>query len=296
MSNTLFWSPSDDPHTTSYGLQSSSYQVGPWVDLASVPHVVGGDDYLAGPPAQFFFVDASGTLGTWYRLRAVDDAGLASDWSYPFQVGETTDSASTSVLEVVQMALGCIGDTGVVTSITSPQTKAERFAALHYSRTRDTILRKVSPSWATRRGALVQLTDSVRDGWGYVYMAPPDMLRVLAFDLGYRGSVKPTDVRWAIEANNLGSGWVLTSDFAPPASVAYVAQITDPSVWTPDFLEAVVWGLAAKLALPMGVPTEKASTAFSMARLRLNEAIADDANDGRTDPPPDSEIITARSW
>lgn len=319
MSNTLYWDPSSDADVASYWLESAASSSGPWSALATVTHAIPGADYLAGPPAQFFYVHSAGTLSTWYRLRVRDSIAQYSAYCDPFQVGQTSAALSTSALDIVQMALAEVGETTTIASLVNPTTKGEKLGVLFYERTRDRMLRKLSPQWAVRRAALVQLTDHERAGWSYVYALPTDLLKVVDLDLGYRAGSQgmgtlyasslsgvPYDpsapatplpaAAWAIEANNTATGKVLCCDLAPGCSLVYIAQLVDPTLWSPDFTEAVLWGVAAKLAMPLAVKPDLAARAEQMARQTLAEAIADDANEQRPDRQPDSEIISARSW
>lgn len=301
MAATVRWAPSADADISRYEIQFSTSSQGPWTDLVSVQHAVGGANYNAGPSATFFYVDSSGGINRWYRLRAVDAIGGSSAWSYPFQAGAQPALTPTTELNVVQMALANIGETTTVASLTSPTTKAERLAVLFYGRTRDRILRKVAPSWATRRAPLVQLTDHSRPGWPYCYLLPPDQLRVLRVGPLYRGgdgiTAEVGSSRWALEADNIGTGRIICSDAAPgEAWVAYTAHITDPSLWTPDFADAVTWALSARLVTPLVVKSDTARDVIAMARQALSEAVGDDANERKGDPPPDPDFITVRSW
>lgn len=300
MSNTLYWEPSSDADIASYELQYAASATGPWSALATVAHNLQGADYSAGPPARFFYIHVGGTRSTWYRLRAVDSVPQYSPWSYPFQAdpsGPSGSSTTTTALDIIQMALAEVGETTTVASLTSPVTKAEKLAVLFYERTRDLVLRRVAPRFATRRAALVLLEDHERDGWAYCYQLPTDLLRVLAVDLGYRGGhlAPAADPRWAIEADNLGTGRILCCD-VEDAQLVYIARMEDPAAWDPSFTEAIVWALAAKLAMPLSVKPELAQKAVAMARQALEEASADTANESNPDPLPDSEFITGRSW
>lgn len=305
MSNTIYWDPSAEPDILRYELETAALNTGPWSTLASVSHAIPGPNYLAGPPAQFFYEHALGTLSTWYRLRTVDTALQASAWSAPFNIGLTSASLATSDIDVVQMALAEVGQTDPVTSLTAPTTKAEILAARFLPRVRNRLLRKLAPSWATRRARLVLLSDHERPGWTFVYQLPTDSLRPIGIDMGYRASPVAghlddtqqygANPRWAVEANNTATGKVFCCD-VPDATLVYTALIADPSLWDQGFLDAVVWGLAAKLAMPLSVKAELAQLATAMAKQSLLDAGADDSNEANPDPQPDSEFITGRSW
>jgi hypothetical protein len=207
---------------------------------------------------------------------------------------------------VLQMALANLGQTEVVTSITSPVSKAEKLGAIFFDRTRDRILAKHNWSWATRRALLTDVTTTeAKDGWSYAYTFPSDMVRFIAIDLGYRAGpppagfdpVNPTlpGARWAIEMNAAGTGRVLLTDVQAAVGV-YTAKVTNVDLWDPDAIDALAWALAAKLVMPLAVKADYAQLAERMARDTLANAIADDANEAYPDPEKTSEIITSRIW
>ncbi|SRR6266542_3241699 len=315
MSNTIYWDPSADADIASYLIESAPAPTGPWTTVAAVVDARPGPNYVAGPPAQFFVAHAAGTLSTWYRLSATDAASQTSDPSAVFQVGTSSTVIATSEVDVAQMALACLGSTATVTSIAAPVSKEERFVALFYPRLRDRLFKLLKPQWAVRRAPLALDTTALRPGWAYVYRLPPDLLQAVDIEgSGYRGGVplsiaypapygrdpsNPLNITpaapFAIEANNIGTGRVLCTDI-PDASLVYVARITDPSVWSPEFLEAVVWSLAARLVMPLAVKPDMAANALQWAKQFAADAAVSDLNEQHRSPMPDSEFITGRNW
>jgi hypothetical protein len=88
----LTWLPNTESDIAQYDWQRAPDNAGlpgAWTDLVSIPHAIPGPNY--DPDAnRFFYVDESGTVGDWYRERAVDTDGNASGWSDPFQPSEST--------------------------------------------------------------------------------------------------------------------------------------------------------------------------------------------------------------
>jgi hypothetical protein len=205
---------------------------------------------------------------------------------------------------ILQMAAANLGETTTVASLATPTTKTEKLGVLFLEPTRDRFLAKHNWSFATKRLPLTDITATEpREGWTHAYDLPADLLRVVEIDLGYRAGPPPTGfdpvhptlpgARWAIET--AGGKRILLCDIEG-ASLVYVARITDYALWDPDAVEAFIWMLSAKLAMPLSTSPEIAKLAETMARQTLAEAIADDANEARPDPVRDSEIIAARSW
>lgn len=98
MSVRIAWGPSTNTAIASYEVQSSSALGGPYVVLANVPHNLAGPDYDA-PAGLFFYIDAVGSLTTWYRLIAIDSAGNRSIPSAPLE----PTSASPTITNVVKV-------------------------------------------------------------------------------------------------------------------------------------------------------------------------------------------------
>lgn len=108
MSNTVYWNASTDADAASYELELSDSPTGTWAALATVTHTIGGAAYSAGPPPQFFYVHAAGTVLSWYRVRVLDGAAQYSPYSAPFRVGfsggldPTTSLTSTALLASIK--------------------------------------------------------------------------------------------------------------------------------------------------------------------------------------------------
>jgi hypothetical protein len=207
---------------------------------------------------------------------------------------------------VVQMAVGNLGQTETVSSISSPQTKAEKLGALWYDYERKRILAKHNWSWATKRKALTDATATeLKSGWSYAYTLPSSVLRVIAIDLGFRNSedpagfdpVNPTlpGASWTIEEDSAGTGRVLLCDIQSTVIVC-IEDVITLDQWDRDAVEALAWALSFRLAMPLTGKTDFATLSKQMAEETLNRAIADDVNEGRHDTQRQSEIIASRAW
>jgi hypothetical protein len=207
---------------------------------------------------------------------------------------------------VLQMAVGHLGQTEIVSSITSPTTKAEKLGALWFDRTRNRINAKHNWSWATRRATLTDVTSTEsREGWTFAYTLPADFLRFVAIDLGYRSGPPPAGLdpanptlpgaRWAIEMNTAGTGKILLCDIEGAVGV-YVAKVTTLDLWDEDAIEALTLALTEKLAMPLTSKADWAQLAKAAAKDVLDKAIADDADEANPDPQTTSEIITSRIY
>lgn len=89
MANKIVWAASPENDVVSYILERSTTSSGPWVPLASVLNDTAGSNYDVSSAA-FFYVDTDGALTSWYHLIAVDNVGLRSQPSAPFQAQADT--------------------------------------------------------------------------------------------------------------------------------------------------------------------------------------------------------------
>lgn len=99
MSVEVRWLPSPESDVASYQLEWSIGVLGPWEFLAEVVNDVTGPYYVAAE-GLFSYPDPSGTELTWYRLKAVDTAGLISDPSEPFRAVATPPVYGASQVKV----------------------------------------------------------------------------------------------------------------------------------------------------------------------------------------------------
>jgi hypothetical protein len=83
MSVRVTWQPSADANIASYDIERALSIGGPWTFLVNVIHAIPGADWDANSTA-FFYVDATGSASTYYRLIAIDSDGLRSPASTPF--------------------------------------------------------------------------------------------------------------------------------------------------------------------------------------------------------------------
>jgi hypothetical protein len=203
---------------------------------------------------------------------------------------------------VLQMALANLGQTEVVTSITSPVSKAEKLGAIFFDRTRDRILAKHNWSWATRRALLTDVTTTEAKDW---LVATPtrsraDMVRFIAIDLGYRAG-EDSACRFRPRQSDsarrpLGHRdercWQPDASFSPtsrqPASSASIPRRSaNVDQVGPGRDRRLIWhwALAAKLVMPLAVKADYAQLAEAAWREdTLANAIADDANEAHPDP------------
>jgi len=163
-------------------------------------------------------------------------------------------------------------------------------------------------SFATRRVALTAATftdatlTSDNDSWGYAYVIPADMMRALAVlppgasddysvpavnstSTGLSGGGTYTPQTYAIEMSSEDDLLIYTD--IEDAVLRYTYYVTDPNLFSPQFVLALSWYLASLLAGPTIKGAEGSAQALrclQMAQAALGKASASDANQRRIRP------------
>lgn len=198
-----------------------------------------------------------------------------------------------SVIDICNLALSRLGDDASITSIDpadgSPQAD---HCASFYPMARDSLLESHAWSFATKRAVLAELTAET-ESWAYAYALPTNCLKVLAVIQDgandYAAITSDDDLTagqpyspqpFAVEALASGTRAILTDQ--DDAVARYIVKVTDPTVFSPLFTDALVWKLAAMIAGPL----IKGDSGMAMAvkceqmaeAMRLKAAAADSGN------------------
>lgn len=187
-----------------------------------------------------------------------------------------------SQLNLYNLAVSqAVGDYSI--SATNEASLPAETCELWYENTRQVILRAAHWNSAKRFARLVQetarntaadwVTTDPEPGYAYSYALPANLLacRYLTtfeqFVLGYDNDKK-------IISCNSGS----TTASERPV-LCYTIDTTDPTLWEVDLYQAMVWGLAANICLPLQGKPQRARVLFSFANELLLQARANTANE-----------------
>lgn len=179
-----------------------------------------------------------------------------------------------SPADVLNGALVKIGVKNLTGSLYDGSTEAQMGVAL-YGQLRDTMLREGDFGFAQRSLNLTLLKRAPDNylsgwtsaypppGWSFEYAYPDDCLKVR--------SVKQAPI-FVQNADPQYNAFSISNDnyLAPPQRVIltnvgnallnYTGRVTDPLLWSVDFTEAFVDGLADALVVALGQPQEKQGT------------------------------------
>lgn len=156
-----------------------------------------------------------------------------------------------TVVDLVNVALGLLGDRANVTSIDPPEGSAQ---ADHASRfwpiARDEALAAEDWTFASAYGSLSALTDT-NARWTYAYSLPADFL--VARELVYSGgAVVLFDYNSPqFEMASTDSGQRILFSHGELVTLRYTRRVTDPTRYPPGFVAAVQYLLASYLAGPV---------------------------------------------
>lgn len=192
-----------------------------------------------------------------------------------------------SEVSICNLALSHLGDVATVSSIEPPEGSAQsEHCAIFYPQARDTLLEMHAWSFATRR---VQAAQLVASTWSYryAYAVPQNCLKVLSV-LPFHALAGAESDDFEVESAEDGTRIVLTD--LEGATVRFIQRVTDPSKFSPLFVDALAWLLASHLAGPIIKGDTGAAAAmrcFQTFRTQFASAAASDANQRQGDPRRD---------
>jgi hypothetical protein len=186
-----------------------------------------------------------------------------------------------SEVQICNLALLELGQAGITAfnEGSKPATLAEAF----YEHTRDVVLAAHPWNFALVRAELA--LEVATPVWGFArqFQLPTDplCLRVWRMDGEAEGLI------WKVEGGKL-----LTDETI--AQIQYIAQITNPVLFSPLFVEALAARLSARFAMPVTGSREKAKDMYAMYEAKLREARTLDGQEGTPEAYVNDELSRDR--
>ena len=209
-----------------------------------------------------------------------------------------------SEVDICNIALGHLGDSGTIASLNPPEGSAQaEHCARYYPLARDELLSVHPWGFSTRREPLAQMaTPPV--GWQYSYALPKDTLTVLAVlhpdepDPGI--GVLPFDTNLYVTESGANGNQLIYCNIEQ-AVVLATFRVTSTNRFSSLFVSALTWHLASKLAGPVIKGAEgsaESKRCAQMAQAYLGQARDQDANQRRVKHAHVPPWIAARngSW
>jgi len=216
-----------------------------------------------------------------------------------------------SVIEICNLALSNIR-AGSINSLTEGSIQAQ-VCKLKYPILRDRCLRELPWQFNHKMRALAPVTTEIFN-WAYAYSYPVDCLKIRRLVGSYEelpsGSANVAsrlldsrviplkDIRRQIpyEVFNFDNAKVIGSD-QPDLRIDFAAKVTDPNLFSDDFIMALSHLLSSELAIPIvGAELGRAlrNDSVQLYQQYLKSAMSDDMND-QYFTPAESDFITVRS-
>ncbi len=183
--------------------------------------------------------------------------------------------------DVLNLALVMLGHPHRIGSILDGSEAARKSLDI-YAETRDEVLRAKDWPFALKQATGATAAPVVTIvGWPRTLSYPADCLRVRYVSPSTVPSPNydPQPVLWALYTS--GTAKVIAVDRSSAVTIDYVAQVTNPALWEPLFVNALAQALAAKLG-----PSLRKDMAPA---IKPDMAIAAAANADELLPPNDAE-------
>lgn len=183
-----------------------------------------------------------------------------------------------SAVDICNLALARVGDEATVTAIDPSEGSAQAdHCARFYPIARDSLLEMHGWKFNTRRVALAALSIDLHN-WAYAYAEPTNCLRVLKV---ISSADESSAQGWPFETETDEDGRSLIRTNMADAEAVCTFKVTDPAKWSPLFVDALAWLLAAYLAGPIIKGEEGRAESRRMLqefRLAMAMATSSDAN------------------
>lgn len=201
----------------------------------------------------------------------------------------------SSIADICNMALSHLG---VGTEIANLETETSQEAIScrrFYEQARDATLKKFPWPFATRIVALGLIAEDPTPDWKYSYRYPASALYL--WKLTSASVVLDPNVKLPYKIIGDDSGRIILTNLED-ASAEYISRVENPLRYTPDFIEAISYRLAAFVAprLSSGDAFKLGEKALEMYAFTVREAQAANANEElRDDSLYESSFERARN-
>ena len=198
----------------------------------------------------------------------------------------------TSDIDVVNVALRRVGASRIV-AFTDDDASAHVADDL-YSVVLDDLLRQHAWNFATKRAKLAQLSEVPTFEFDHGYTIPADWIRTVSV---HPNSAGAGTIMLYREEQLSDKRVILTS--ADDVYLRYIARVTDPNLWPPDFRNAMSMILARDFSIPLGSSNTMHADFDRLSRSAMARARSSDAMGSSPERRPRGSWVTRRggpSW
>lgn len=200
-----------------------------------------------------------------------------------------------SVVSICNLALSNVGKDNI--SDLGEASAEAKACKQFYEHVRDVLLQGYPWRFAGKTASLAEVSNDKPGEWGYAYSRPIDCLKIRWVRPEY-SLVEPfphaagsPQVEWGHQYESDGG---LIYCGLTPAFLRYTYRLTDTTKFSPLFIEALSWHLAARLAMPMTRDPKVRADAYQLAMRTQAIAEAADANEARETSDHATEFVTGR--
>jgi len=194
----------------------------------------------------------------------------------------------TSVAAICNLALADIGSTATITSLSEVSIEA-KYCNIYYTAARDSLLEEIEWPFAQRKVELAS-TGTPPPQWLYQYAYPNNTVAChRIWQLDRQAAPLPFEI---IVSDDLEARRIVTD--TATASVVVTSLVTLPTLYSPKFVEALHFKLAAMLAMPITKKRTMRSDMLEAYRAALYSAAASSRNQQVGELPRDPDWITGR--
>lgn len=196
-------------------------------------------------------------------------------------------------VEICNLALGQALSGKKISALTAPKSREAEVCALHYGSTRDAVLESFPWPFATELITLPLLSGQP-PGYTYKYGLPAHVLTVQRIWNGAELERDDQRIPYAIRRDSTApTKRILVTDQTEAVAVCTV-QVTETGVYSPTFVQALVYLLAAKIALELSANTSLWQGLWSAYTAIVDQAKTLAANQVHTAKPVPRAVAARR--
>jgi hypothetical protein len=193
-------------------------------------------------------------------------------------------------VDICNMALGRLGISQFIGNLETERSNEAGTCRIFYESARDRVLEDFPWSFAKRTVELQDIGTPPAD-WQYRYRYPNDCL--FAREVQSSAGRSNPQTQFEVVEDEANGGLALCTD-QEQARLVYTARIANSDLFSQLFIDALAWSLASDIAAPLSATPKMAESAANAYTSTLLKAAARNLNEGREQPEPESEFLTAR--
>lgn len=192
-------------------------------------------------------------------------------------------------IQICNMALGHLGHTKFIASLTEPSLAAD-LCELYYEPARDFVLEDFPWPFATKYVTLGLVEEDPNDDWTYSYRYPDDCVYARRI-VNEIGRTNPNPPPFKVGADD--DGRLIYTD-EEDAILEYTKLVTDTNLFPAVFAMATSWYLASLIAPGLAKDKKQALNCLQIYGVVKGTAEARQLNEQQQSVEPESEAIRAR--